>query len=49
MKKILLTTLFAVAAHLAPMVCAAAEYTLPQLPDGVMPNTEVTTNLLLHV
>lgn len=49
MKKILLTTLFVAAAHLALMVCTAAEYTLPQLPDGVMPNTEVTTNLLLHV
>ena len=49
MKKILLTTLFVAAAHLAPTVCAAAEYPLPQLPDGVMPNTEVTTNLLLHV
>ncbi len=49
MNKMLLTTLFAAAAHLAPMACAATEYTLPQLPDGVMPNTEVTTNLLLHV
>ena len=49
MKKILLTTLFAAAAHLAPMACAATEYTLPQLPDGIMPNTEVTTNLPLHV
>lgn len=49
MKKILLTTLFAAAAHLAPTVCAAAEYTLPRLPDGVMPNTEVSTNLPLHV
>ena len=48
MNKMLLTTLFA-AAHLALMVCTAAEYPLPQLPDGVMPNTEVTTNLLLHV
>jgi hypothetical protein len=49
MKKILLTTLFAAAAHLAPTVCAAAEYTLPRLLDGVMPNTEVSTNLPLHV
>ena len=49
MNKMLLTTLFAAAAHLVPTVCAAAEYTLPQLADGVMPNTEVTTNLLLHV
>ena len=49
MKKIILTTLFVAAAHLAPTVCAAAEYPLPQLPDGVMPNTEVTTNLPLHV
>ena len=49
MKKILLTTLFVAAAHLALMVCTAAEYTLPQLPDGVMPNTEVLTNLTLHV
>ena len=48
MNKMLLTTLFA-AAHLALMVCTAAEYTLPQLPDGIMPNTEVTTNLPLHV
>ena len=46
MKKILLTTLFAAAAHLAPVACAATEYTLPQLPDGVMPNTEVTTGSL---
>ena len=49
MKKILLTTLVAAAAQLAPTVCAAAEYPLPQLPDGVMPNTEVSTNLPLHV
>ena len=49
MNKMLLTTLFAAAAHLAPTVCAAAEYPLPQLPDGVMPNTEVSTNLPLHV
>ena len=49
MNKMHLTTLFAVIAHLAPMACAATEYTLPQLPDGVMPNTEVTTNLLLNV
>ena len=49
MNKMLLTTLFAAAAHLAPVACAATEYTLPQLPDGVMPNTEVTTNLPLHV
>ena len=41
MNKMLLTTLFAAAAHLAPMACAATEYTLPQLPDGIMPNTEV--------
>lgn len=49
MNKMLLTTLFAAVAHLAPMACAATEYTLPQLPDGVMPNTEVSTNLQLHV
>ena len=49
MKKILLTTLFVAAAHLAPTVYAAAEYTLPQLPDGIMPNTEVSTNLQLQV
>ena len=49
MNKMLLTTLFAAAAHLAPVVCTAEQYTLPQLPDGVMPNTEVTTNLPLHV
>ena len=49
MNKMHLTTLFAVAAHLAPMACAAAEYMLPQLPDGIMPNTEVSTNLTLHV
>ena len=49
MNKMHLTTLFAVAAHLAPMACAAAEYRLPQLPDGIMPNTEVSTNLTLHV
>ena len=49
MNKMLLTTLFAAAAHLAPVVCTAEQYTLPQLPDGVMPNTVVTTNLLLHV
>ena len=41
MNKMHLTTLFAVIAHLAPMACAATEYTLPQLPDGIMPNTEV--------
>ena len=34
MNKMLLTTLFA-AAHVAPVACAAAEYALPQLPDGV--------------
>ena len=49
MDKTLGTMLFVAIAHLAPMVCAAAEYTLPQLPDGIMPNTEVTTNLPLHV
>ena len=49
MNKMLLTTLFGAAAHLAPTVCAAAEYLLPQLPDGVMPNTEVSSNLPLHV
>ena len=49
MNKMLLTTLFAAAAHLAPVVCTAEQYTLPQLPDGIMPNTEVTTNLPLHV
>ena len=41
MNKMLLTTLFAAVAHLVPTVCAAAEYPLPQLPDGIMPNTEV--------
>ena len=49
MNKMLLTTLFAAVAHLVPTVCAAAEYPLPQLPDGIMPNTEVTTNLPLRV
>lgn len=49
MNKMHLTTLFAAAAYLAAMLCAAAEYPLPQLPDGVMPNTEVSTNLPLHV
>ena len=46
MNKMHLTTLFAAVAQLAPMACAATEYTLPQLPDGVMPNTEVTTGSL---
>ena len=41
MNKMLLTTLFAAVARLVPTVCAAAEYPLPQLPDGIMPNTEV--------
>jgi len=49
MNKMLLTTLFAAVAHLAPMACEAVEYMLPQLPDGIMPNTEVSTNLPLHV
>ena len=49
MNKMLLTTLFAAAAHLAPVVCTAEQYTLPQLPDGIMPNTEVSTNLQLHI
>lgn len=49
MNKMLLTTLFAAAAHLVPTVCAAAEYPLPQLPDGIMPNTEVTTGSLAVV
>ena len=46
MDKTLGTMLFVAIAHLAPMVCAAAEYTLPQLPGGVMPNTEVSTGSL---
>ena len=49
MNKMLLTTLFAAVAYLAPTVCAGAEYLLPQLPDGVIPNAEVSTNLTLHV
>ena len=49
MNKMHLTTLFAAAAYLAATLCAAAEYSMPQLPDGVMPNTEVSTNLPLHV
>ena len=49
MNKILLTTFFTATAYLASTLCAAAEYPMPQLPDGVMPNTEVSTNLPLHV
>jgi len=49
MNKMYLTMLLAAAAYLAPTVCSAAEYVLPQLPDGVLPNTEVSTNLPLHV
>ena len=49
MNKMFLTTLFAAAAHLAPVVCTAEQYTLPQFPDGVMPNTEVTTGSLAVV
>ena len=49
MNKMLLMTLFAAAVCLAPAACAAAEYLLPQLPDGVLPNTEVSTNFPLHV
>ena len=41
--------LFAAVAYVAPVACAAAEYALPQLPDGVLPNTEVVTNFPLHV
>lgn len=41
--------LFAAVAYVAPMACAAADYALPQLPDGVLPNTEVATNFPLHV
>lgn len=43
------TMIIAVAAHVAPVTCAAAEYALPRLPDGVLPNTEVATNFPLHV
>lgn len=37
------------AAWLALAVCAAKVYEWPQLPPGVMPNSEVSTNVVLHV
>ena len=37
------------AAWLALGACAAKVYEWPQLPPGAMPNTEVSTNVFLHV
>ena len=44
MKKLLVTF-----ALLAAAACGAAERVWPQLPDGTLPDTEVTTNIPLRV
>ena len=33
----------------ASVACAANSFTWPQLPEGVLPDTEVLTNVVLHV
>lgn len=41
---------FALIATLAAAVaCAANSFTWPQLPEGTLPDTEVSTNIVLHV
>ena len=46
MKKLILITL---AAASSLTLCAAKEYEWPQLPEGTLPNSEVSTNVSLHV
>jgi hypothetical protein len=33
----------------AAVACAANSFTWPQLPEGALPDTEVSTNIVLHV
>ena len=46
MKKLIL---IALAATSALTHCAAREYELPQLPEGTLPDSEVSTNVTIHV
>ena len=41
--------LIALAATSALTLCAAKEYEWPQLPEGTLPDSEVSTNVALHV
>ncbi len=41
--------LIALAATCTLTLCAAKEYEWPQLPDGSLPDSEVSTNVTLHV
>ena len=41
--------LIALAATSTLTLCAAKEYEWPQLPDGSLPDSEVSTNVTLHV
>ena len=41
--------LIALAATGTLILCAAKEYEWPQLPEGVLPDSEVSTNIALHV
>ena len=47
--KIEKSTVVVLAAWLALSACAATEYAWPQLPEGTLPDTEVSTNVVLHV
>ena len=38
-----------IAALAATAACAANSFTWPQLPEGTLPDTEVSTNVVLHV
>ncbi|MBQ8124959.1 MAG: hypothetical protein IJ173_03630 [Kiritimatiellae bacterium] len=46
MKKLIL---IALAATCTLTLCAAKEYEWPQLPEGTLPDSEVSTNVTLHV
>ena len=41
--------LAALVCRLVLTACAAKTITMPQLPDGTLPDTEMTTNILLRV
>lgn len=47
--KIEKSTVVVLASLLALSACAAREYAWPQLPEGTLPDTEVSTNVVLHV
>ena len=38
-----------VGASASAIACAASSFTWPQLPEGTLPDTEVSTNVVLHV